>query len=225
MIVEIKFGAGGLDSKIFVHELLAVYVKYGQSKGFSSELLISEEGHVLVKFGGDGVWNCFKFETGQHCVQRIGTTEANGRRHTSFVSVAVLPIPEEKILRSLPEQDIEFSYMRGSGPGGQNRNKVCSCVRAIYRPTKLEVVIDGRDQGKNKSLAVRILTAKFNKIEQEKKDQDYNRKRKILGQGGRGETEKIRTYNFLKNFAIDHRTGKKTSNVKAVMKGDLDLLI
>lgn len=223
-MVEVQFGEGGEDSKIFVEELLSIYLKYGQSKGFACERIESDWGHAVAKFSGNGVWDAFKQEVGKHCVQRIPPTEANDRKQTSFVSVAVTALPEDKVSKPLPLSEIEYSYMRGTGPGGQNKNKVASCVRAVHRPTKLAVVIDGRDQGKNKVFATKILTAKVNKLKQDQQDQARNEIRKVLGQGGRGETEKIRTYNFLKGFVVDHRTGKKTGNVKAVTKGNLDLL-
>jgi peptide chain release factor 1 len=226
LIVEIQHGEGGADSKIFVHELLAVYLKYGQSKGFSSELLSSEDGHAIVRFSGKGVWAAFKSETGKHCVQRIGSTEANDRRHTSFVSVAVLPIPEEQVLKSLPESELKITFMRGHGAGGQHRNVTDSACRIVHIRTGLTVFIQTqRDQHANRRYALRILTARVNELDQQKQHEDYNAQRKILGQGGRGETDKIRTYNFLKSFAVDHRTGKKTGNIKGLMKGNLNLLM
>ncbi len=225
MIVEIKFGEGGEDSKIFVHELLSIYLKYGQLKGFSSQLLTSEEGHAIVQFSGKNVYDAFKMETGKHCVQRIGSTEANDRRHTSFVSVAVLALPEEKTSKSLSESELKITFQRGHGPGGQHQNTTDSACRCVHPRTGILVFINGRDQHSNKRDAIRIITARVNQRDNEKKDMERNAARKVLGQGGRGETEKVRTYNFLKNFAIDHRTGKKTGNIKGLMKGNLGLLL
>jgi len=225
LILEIQHGEGGTDSKNFVHELLAVYLKYGQSKGFSSSLLSSEEGHVMVRFSGDGVWLAFANETGKHCVQRIPETETAGRKQTSFVSVVVLPMPEEKSLKSIPESELKIAFTRGHGPGGQHRNTSDSAVRIVHPRTGFMVFIQGeRDQHANRREAIKIITARVNQFDQEKQHADYNAQRKILGQGGRGQTEKIRTYNFLKGIAIDHRSGRKTGNIKGLMKGQLELL-
>lgn len=188
-------------------------------------MITSEEGHVILQITGKDVWKAFAKETGKHCVQRVSPTEMKGRKHTSFVTVAVLPIPEEKVLKSIPENELKITFQRGHGPGGQNVNKVNSAVRLVHIPSGLTVFINGRDQGVNRRDALRILTARVNQMEQEKKDAENNANRKVLSQGGRGETDKIRTYNFLKNFAVDHRTGKKTGNIKGFMKGNLDLLL
>jgi peptide chain release factor 1 len=209
---------------MFVHELLGVYVKWAASKSLSGEILLSTEGHVVAKFAGPNVWDAFKHEGGKHCVQRVPPTESNGRRHTSMVSVAVLPIPEERTLKPLPENEIEVTCQTGHGPGGQHQNKTASAVRMVHKPTKLMVFINGKDQHANRREALKILTAKVRSQEHEKVSQAYNDQRKAqLGTGGRG--DKIRTYNFIDSRAVDHRTGKKTGNLKGLMKGDLSLLV
>jgi len=224
LIVEIQFGEGGEDSKLFVHELLGVYVNWASRNSLSSELLLSSDGHVAAKFTGNNVWAAFEHEGGKHCLQRVPPTESNGRRHTSMVSVAVLPIPEEKMMKPLPESELEITCQTGHGPGGQHQNKTASAVRMVHKPTKLMVFINGKDQHANRREALKILTAKVRTQEQSKIAADYNANRKAqLGSGGRG--DKIRTYNFIDSRAVDHRTGKKTSNLKSLLKGDLSLLL
>ncbi|RDJ35121.1 MAG: PCRF domain-containing protein [Crenarchaeota archaeon] len=220
-----QFGEGGKDSKLFVHELASVYIRYGQSKGFKSQILESSEGHMIIRFKGANVWKAFEQEVGKHCVQRIGPTETKGRKHTSFVAVAVLPLPEPRLLKPIPENELEITFQRGHGKGGQHQNTTDSACRIVHPRTQLSVFINGRDQHANRRDAIRIITARINQFDQEKKDREYGKKRKVLSKGGRGETDKIRTYNFLKGFAVDHRTGKKTNNIKGVMKGDLNLLM
>ena len=178
----------------------------------------------MLKVTGKGSGKAFEFETGQHVVQRIPPTEHNGRKQTSVISVAVLPLPPEHTIKPLPQNELEITPTKGTGPGGQNKNKVESAIRAKHKPTGIEVFIDGRDQFKNKCFAIRILTVKVNELYNNKKQADYNANRKEkLGNGGRG--SKIRTYNFLESRVADHRTGKKTSNIKEVMKGNFSLIL
>tara|TARA_Y100000034_G_scaffold125827_1_gene176136 strand:+ start:6454 stop:7056 length:603 start_codon:yes stop_codon:yes gene_type:complete len=199
-----------------------VYVKYAESKGIKSELLHSSDGHVVGVFKGKGAGKAFQNEPGKHCCQRVPPTENKGRRHTSFVSVAVLPLPDKNVA-PLNKADIRIDTMRGSGPGGQHRNMTDSAVRMVHKPTKITVLIDGREQGKNKVEALRILTAKVQQREADKKrsQHDANR-RQQMGGGSRG--DKVRTYNFIDSRVVDHRTGRKTGNIKAVMKGRLSLI-
>lgn len=214
-----------MDSKIFVHELLSVYILYAKYKDFNQELLTSEEGHVVLKVSGKDTWEAFSNETGKHCVQRIGPTEAKGRKHTSFVSVVVLPLPEEKALKSIPINELEITATKGHGAGGQHRNVTQSAIRIVHPRTGLSVFIQNeRDQHSNRRRAIRIITARVNEFDQSQQDVENNINRKTLSQGGRSDSNKIRTYNFLKGFAVDHRTGKKT-NIKSFMKGNLELLL
>jgi peptide chain release factor 1 len=214
-----------MDSKLFVDDLLSVYLKYGQSKGFDCELIHSENGHAIAKFTGKDVWKAFEAETGKHCLQRVPPTETRGRVQTSFVTVAVLPIPQETVLKSLPEKDLKITFQRGHGPGGQHQNSTFSAARVVHIPTGIMVFINGRDQHANRRDAIRIVTVRVNELYQQQKQSDKREVRKVLALGGRGQTEKIRTYNFTNSLAVDHRNGKKTKNMKALMKGDLGLLL
>lgn len=221
-MIEIHAGSGGEDSKLFSRDLMAAYVKWAESNRLSCEILDSERPCFLVS--GNGAGELFRVESGSHCIQRIPPTESNGKRQTSYVMVAVLPLPPERSQVMLPESEIETTTMRGSGPGGQHRNKTESCVRMVHVPTGLHVTIDGRDQQSNRRDARRILSAKVSTLVNGDSQEEYDRFRKSqVGSGNRG--DKIRTYNFIKSRAVDHRTGKKTNNVEQVIgKGRFDLL-
>lgn len=224
LVIEVQFGEGGQDSKIFVDELFSAYCKYAKSLGLNAELLNSSFGHITAKIWGNGAAQAFAHETGQHVVQRVPPTERDGRRHTSIIAVAVLPLPPEKFLKPLPESEVEITCMIGTGPGGQHRQKTASCVRAKHKPTGLQVVIDARDQHQNRKVAMRILTARVNEFYANKQQMAYNtERRQKMGDGGRG--AKIRTYNFCDSRVVDHRTGKKTKNIKAIMQGNFSLIL
>jgi peptide chain release factor 1 len=204
---------------------MSTYIKYSAIKGLKHEVLTSEDGHAIVKFSGTGVWQAFKNEPGKHCVQRVPPTERSGRRQTSIISVAVLPLPPENKEEPLREQDLETICQTGKQKaGGQNVNKVASAIRMKHKPSGLSVFINGRDQGQNKKEALRILTARVNQIKREKEFNAYsNDRKKQLGGGNRG--DKIRTYNFIRGDVVDHKLGTKTNNIKEVMKGNLGFIL
>lgn len=166
----------------------------------------------------------FAREAGKHCIQRIPSNDRSGRPQTSFVSVAVLPLPPENTVTPLPENELQITVQTGKQrAGGQNVNKVASAVRMKHLPTGLSVFIHGRDQGQNKQEARRILTAKVNQLRNAQRQEDYSRlKNGQLGERGRG--GKIRTYNFIDGRVTDHRSGQTTNNLKGLMKGNLELL-
>ena len=222
VIVEIVFGEGGDHSKRFVSTLYDTYVKYGTKLGLKSCLLADEEGHIIVKFTGSNAGRIFKYESGKHCIQE----ESGKKPHTSMVSVMVMPMPPDNTLKPLPENELNIKFQTGKqGAGGQNVNKVASACRMVHVPTGLSVFINGRDQGANKKEALKILTVRVNEIRLNKEQKEYSEARKEQwGGGNRG--NKIRTYNFMDNRAVDHRFGIKTRNVESVIwKGQLDLLI
>lgn len=201
-----------------------MYVRYAQSKGLKCELIDSSEGHAILQVIGKNAWAFFQHEPGGHVVQRVPPTESKGRRHTSQLSVAILPVKDRSEYPSLKREDLTIEAVRGQGPGGQHRNMTASAVRMVHNPTKLQVWIDGRSQSQNKQEALRILTARVHEHLKSKRDGDYNRHRKQqLGNGGRG--GKTRTYNFIESRVTDHNLGHKTRRIKEVMKGRLDLVL
>jgi peptide chain release factor 1 len=180
-------------------------------------------GHVVAQISGNGAGHAFRHESGKHVVQRIPRTEQNGRKQTSVVSVAVLPLPPERDYTPLPNAELEIITQRKGGPGGQNQNKVASAVRMKHTPTGLMVFISGRDQGQNKRDALRILTARVHELRNNQTAGVYNNLRREMVDTGRG--DKIRTYNFLKQRCTDHRLGTSSTRVDSIMKGRFDLIL
>ena len=177
-----------------------------------------------MRITGDGCWEFFAQESGKHIVQRIPSTESKGRRHTSTVSVAVLQLlPDVTDLEAFCIADVEITTQRGHGKGGQNVNKIESAVRVVHKLTGISVFINGRDQYRNKQLALEILQARLLDRRRNLIHQEHNRvKAEQLGYGTR--SGKIRTYNFVNSYVLDHRTGAKTHRIAEVMKGRFELL-
>lgn len=178
---------------------------------------------MVIQFTGKGVGNVFKHEAGKHTVQRVPPTETRGRAQTSVVSVATLPLFKFND-KELPMSDVDIDTKRGSGPGGQHRNKTDSAVLAVHKPTGLQVYIDGRKQHQNKKKALRILTAKVNQQREERTRARHDKQRKNQ-MGGGSRSGKTRTYNFMKKRVIDHQLGTKTNQVDKIMKGQFDLIL
>ena len=216
-------GEGGDDAKSFSEELFSAYLRYAKSKGYRCRLLTTDSGKQSVRVKGKGCAQTFENEAGKHIVQRY-PSNGKGSRHTSAVAVAVLPLPPESEVPELKESDLEVHTQRGHGPGGQHRQKTESSVRMTHKPTGIQVFVNtGRSQGANKLEARRILAARVAQHRNAKQQASYNRKRKSqLSDQGRGGKE--RTYNFIRGEIKDHRSGKRTRNITAVMKGNFDLL-
>ncbi len=223
-VFEIQAGEGGDDSKLFCENLGLAYVKYATRNGCKLENENWENGKVSLLFTGRGAAGLFRHEGGKHCVQRVPPTEKRGRRQTSIVTVAVTIPITDKLADKLNMNEVTITTKRGSGPGGQHRNKTESCVVARHVPTGLTATIDGREQHANKRLALRVLAAKLEKQKESNAHADAAAiKRQQVGNGGRA--DKIRTYNFIDSRAVDHRSGIKTSRVDEVIgRGRFELL-
>lgn len=223
-VFEIQAGEGGEDSKLFCENLGMAYVRYATRNGCRLENEEWERGKISLVFVGPQALGLFTMEAGKHCVQRVPPTEKRGRRQTSIVTVAVTRPASEELASKLNMNDVQITTKRGSGPGGQHRNKTESCVVARHMPTGITATIDGREQHANKRLALKVLAAKLQIRDSNSRHELISaEKKRQVGNGGR--SDKIRTYNFIDSRAVDHRTGVKTSRVDEVIgKGKFELL-
>ncbi len=230
VIVEIRSAAGGDEASIWAGDLLRMYEKYAERRGFKVEPMDSapsETGgydRVTVAVKGRGAYSRLKFEGGVHRVQRVPRTESQGRIHTSTATVAVLPEVEEVDIEIDPN-DVRVDVYRSTGPGGQSVNTTDSAVRLTHLPTGVTVSVqDEKSQLQNKEKAFRILRARLLKAEQERADAELSGERR--SQVGTGErSEKIRTYNYKENRVTDHRIGLTIRRLDQVLEGDLDEFI
>lgn len=230
IIVEIRAGAGGDEAGLFASDLLRMYTHYVEAHRWKSEVMsssISERGgikEIIFQISGPAVWSHFKYESGVHRVQRVPSTEANGRIHTSTVTVAVLPEAEEVDIDINPS-DLRIDTYRASGAGGQHINKTDSAVRITHIPTGFVVACqDERSQIKNRAKAMKLLRSRLLQMAQEKHEQEISQNRRNqVGTGDR--SEKIRTYNYPQDRITDHRINFNVHNLPGVMEGKLDTLI
>ena len=226
-VMEIRAGTGGDEAGLFAADLFRMYSRYADSRGWKVQPMsssVSERGgfkEVIFLVTGTDVYKQLKFESGVHRVQRIPVTEANGRIHTSTVTVAVLPEAEEVDVQIDP-QDLEITVTRASGPGGQGVNTTDSAVQIVHKPTGLIVTCaDERSQLKNKARAMTVLRARLlQRREDEERAQYAAARRSQIGSGDR--SERIRTYNFPQNRLTDHRIGLTLYNLPQVMEGEID---
>lgn len=227
LIIEVRAGTGGEEASLFAADLYRMYVRYAERKGWKAEVMSSSPsdtgGFKEIIFGvsGRGASRQLKWENGAHRVQRVPTTEASGRIHTSAATVAVMFEPEEVEI-SLDAKDLKIDVYRSSGPGGQSVNTTDSAVRITHLPTGTVVACqDERSQIKNKAKAMRVLRARvMDKIRQENFEKTTKDRRAKIGTGDR--SEKIRTYNFPDRRVTDHRIGFTTHQLPDVLDGELD---
>lgn len=227
IIIEIRAGTGGEEASLFAADLFRMYSKYADKKGWKVDVMSSSasdtKGFKEVIFGisGKGASKYLKWESGTHRVQRVPTTEASGRIHTSAATVAVLCEPEEIELEIKPT-DVRIDVFRSSGPGGQSVNTTDSAVRLTHIATGMVVVCqDERSQLKNKAKAFRVLRARLmDKMKQDAIDKASQDRKAQIGTGDR--SEKIRTYNFPDRRVTDHRIGFTTHQLMNVIEGELD---
>ncbi len=230
IVLEVRAGAGGDEASLFAWELAHMYERFAESKKWNWKILhestSSANGYKEASFEvkGKDIYKLLRFETGVHRVQRVPSTEKNGRIHTSTASVAILPLRvKTKIIINPADLDIEYS--RSGGAGGQNVNKVETAVRLIHKPTGIDVrCTTERSQLGNREKAMMILSSKLQMIEDEREANKYseNRKNQI---GTADRSEKIRTYNFPQDRVTDHRIRQSWSNIPGIMEGDITKMI
>ena len=229
-IVEIRAGTGGDEAALFAADLLRMYQRYAESRGWFIETVSLSEGKVggvkdaVFKVKGESAYGRLRYESGVHRVQRVPATEAQGRIHTSAATVAILPEAEELDV-SIDESDLKIDVFRSSGPGGQSVNTTDSAVRITHLPTGVVVQCqDQKSQLQNKIKAMDVLRARLlDRIVAEQEAERARERRSMVGTGDR--SAKIRTYNFPQNRVTDHRINFTTHRLEEVLQGDLDEII
>ena len=225
-LLEILAGAGGDEASLFAAELMRMYQRHAEQRGWKCEHLESSPSEVggfkevILKITGDEVFRFLKYESGVHRVQRVPATEAQGRVHTSTVTVAVMPEAEEVDVE-LKADDLRIEVCRAGGAGGQHVNRTESAVQVFHLPTGIMVRCeDGRSQGQNKEKALQILRTRLYELKLREQQEAYSsHRRSLIGSGDR--SEKIRTYNFPQSRVTDHRIGFTSHNLTGILDGDL----
>lgn len=237
VILEVKAGEGGDESALFAGDLLRMYLRYAERRGWKTELIDATESdlggykdvQVAIKAKGtpepgDAPWARLKYEGGVHRVQRVPVTESQGRIHTSAAGVLVMPEAEE-VEVTIDPNDLKIDVYRSSGPGGQSVNTTDSAVRITHLPTGVVVSCQNeKSQLQNKESALRVLRARLHAIAQDAADAEASAARRSQVRTV-DRSERIRTYNFPENRISDHRTGYKSYNLDVVLDGDLDPVV
>ncbi|MBV7482998.1 peptide chain release factor 1 [Bordetella sp. BOR01] len=230
LFLEIRAGTGGDESALFSGDLLRMYSRYAEQRGWRVELMSespSELGgykEVIARIDGDGAYGRLKFESGAHRVQRVPATEAQGRIHTSACTVAVMPEADAMNEIVINPGDLRIDTFRASGAGGQHINKTDSAVRITHLPTGLVVECqDDRSQHRNKDKAMQVLAARLKDRElRERQSKEAAERKSLVGSGDR--SERIRTYNFPQGRVTDHRINLTLYKLQQIMEGDLEEL-
>ncbi|WP_282064700.1 peptide chain release factor 1 [Aliiroseovarius marinus] len=228
-MIEIRPGTGGDEAALFAGDLLRMYQRYAESRGWSFDIVeqsLSELGgikEVTVHVKGEGVFARLKYESGVHRVQRVPETESGGRIHTSAATVAVLPEAEDVDIQIEPG-DLRIDTMRASGSGGQHVNTTDSAVRITHLPTGIMVVSSEKSQHRNREIAMQVLKTRLYDLERQRVDSERAADRKSqVGSGDR--SERIRTYNFPQGRMTDHRINLTLYKLDQIMGGDLDEIV
>ncbi len=230
VFLEIRAGTGGEEASLFAADLFRAYSRYAEARRWKVELMSSSESasggfkEIIVLITGHGAYSRLKYERGVHRVQRVPSTESQGRIHTSAITVAVLPEADD-VEVSIDPKDLKIDVYRSSGPGGQSVNTTDSAVRVTHLPTNIVVTCqDEKSQHKNKAKAIKILKARLLEQMEEERNSEISKERKSqVGSGDR--SERIRTYNFPQNRVTDHRIGLTLYKLELVMEGRLDDVI
>ena len=225
--MEIRAGTGGDESALFAGDLLRMYTRYAERKGWKSEIISESQSElggykeVVLRIEGDNIYGQLKFESGGHRVQRVPATETQGRIHTSACTVAVLAEPDEAVAIKINPADLRIDTYRASGAGGQHINKTDSAVRITHLPTGIVAECqDGRSQHSNKAQALKVLTARIHeKDRSERAAKDAAERKGLIGSGDR--SDRIRTYNFPQGRWTDHRINLTLYKLLFIMEGDL----
>jgi peptide chain release factor 1 len=229
--LEIRAGTGGDESALFAGDLLRMYTRYAERKGWRTEIVSESQGEVggfkevVIRVVGDSVYGKLKFESGGHRVQRVPATETQGRIHTSACTVAALPEPDEAQAVQINPADLRIDTYRASGAGGQHVNKTDSAVRITHLPTGIVAECqDDRSQHRNKAKAMQVLAARIKEKERsERAAKEAATRKGLIGSGDR--SDRIRTYNFPQGRLTDHRINLTLYKLQFVMEGDLDEVV
>ena len=228
-VLEVRAGTGGDEAALFAGDLFRMYSRYAQARGWKVEVDSATEGdaggfkEIIATVNGDGVFGRLKFESGVHRVQRVPTTEAGGRIHTSAATVAVLPEVEDVEIE-IQDKDIRIDTFRASGSGGQHVNKTDSAVRITHFPSGIVVTSSEKSQHVNRDKAMKNLRVRLYDQQRQAKDNARSDARKSqVGSGDR--SERIRTYNFPQGRVTDHRIGLTLHSLPQILEGDIDPLL